>query len=99
MPTFLTSIICNDSTFGVFLPTGNLKKLRNLLPFPYDYHFFLDFGMGDFAILVPWTEPGPKCRAKSLKGYLIDKWFDVGNLAAFWAEFPKADFFQWNLWE
>ena len=43
---FLASINFNDSTFGVFLPTGNLKKLRNLLPFPYDYHIWFDLGKG-----------------------------------------------------
>jgi hypothetical protein len=53
----------------------------------------------DLAILMPWTDPGPKYRAKSLKCYLIVRWFGASNLAVFWAEFPKADFFQWNLWE
>jgi hypothetical protein len=48
----------------------------------------------DFAILVPWTNPGSICRAKSLKSYLTVRWFDVSDLAEIWAKFPKADFFQ-----
>jgi len=45
-----------------------------------------------FAILVPWTDLGPMCRAKSLKGYLIVKWFDASKLAAFGLSSQKLIF-------
>jgi len=47
---------------------------------------------GYFAILVPWTDPGPMCRVKSLKGYLIVNWFDASNLAAFGPRAQKLIF-------
>lgn len=45
-----------------------------------------------FAILVPWTDPGSLCRTKSLKGYLILKWFVANKIAAFGLSSQKLIF-------
>ena len=50
-----------------------------------------------FVILVPWTDLGSMCRAKSLKGYLILKWFVANKLAAFGLSFQKLIFFPMEL--
>jgi hypothetical protein len=91
-------MILNDSIFSFFLPTGNLKKLRNLLSSQYDYHFVLILVKVDFAILVPWTDPGPMCWAKSLKSYLIVKWFAASKLAAFGLSSQKLIFSNGTFW-